>query len=320
MWSLHHANTKRAAGVAKLGSRSRSRSRSPKSKAAKGKPRSRSPLKLKHRQPKRRQGLGGGETVALIVIDVQRDFCELPVPATTTCPQHDVVCSEDCVAKDIGSLSVSGTTKSSDLFANVNTLQRMAAFSHRIASQDWHPGNHMSFARNKEGAKPYATLSFTNNRTHKPYNQCMWPAHCVQDTAGAEIVDQVDPMKDRTLPPFSLIVKKATNQEFDGYSAFGDGLTDRGVVKMDEDTGLLKYLHKNGITHLVVCGIATDYCVKETVLDALAYGFKVTLALDACRGVDASRTPDVVKTMSDADSVGTNFQALTTNQVVKLFA
>jgi nicotinamidase/pyrazinamidase len=319
MWSLQHANAKRAAGVAKLGFRSRSRSRSPKSKAAKGKPRSRSPLKLKHRQPKGRR-LGGGENVALLVIDVQRDFCELPVPATTTCPKHDVVCSEDCVAKDIGSLSVSGTTKSSDLFANVNTLQRMASFSHRIASQDWHPGNHMSFARNKEGAKPFATLSFTNNRTHLPYNQCMWPAHCVQDTAGAEIVDQVDPMKDRTLPPFSLIVKKATKQEFDGYSAFGDGLTDRGVVKMDEDTGLLKYLHKNGITHLVVCGIATDYCVKETVLDALAYGFKVTLALDACRGVDASRTPDVVKTMSDADSVGTNFQALTTNQVVKLFA
>jgi nicotinamidase/pyrazinamidase len=132
------------------------------------------------------------------------------------------------------------------------------------ATQDWHPTNHMSFASNHKGKKPFETIKLDDGRT-----QVLWPPHCVQNSKGAEIL--VNPAL------ITKVIRKGMNPKFDSYSGFMDD----GGSKTELD----KVLKAAGIKTLIVYGIATDYCVKATALDGLKDGYKVIVVQDLCRGV-----------------------------------
>ncbi|HSN30030.1 MAG TPA: bifunctional nicotinamidase/pyrazinamidase [Kofleriaceae bacterium] len=134
-----------------------------------------------------------------------------------------------------------------------------------VATQDWHPRAHRSFAANNAGAQ------VGELRELHGLPQVMWPAHCVQGTRGAELHDDLDGI--------TQVFQKGTNVEIDSYSGFFDN----GRKKA---TGLEGWLREVGASELTVLGLATDYCVKYTVLDALHLGFAVTLVGEGCRAVD----------------------------------
>ena len=136
-----------------------------------------------------------------------------------------------------------------------------------VATQDWHPANHGSFAANHLWRKPGQVIELDG------LQQVLWPIHCVQDTWGAEFVDDLD------TGAISKVFQKGTDPLIDSYSGFFDN----GHRK---STGMAEWLREQGITDVHVLGVATDYCVKFTVLDALAEGFVTTLIEDACRGVN----------------------------------
>lgn len=147
----------------------------------------------------------------------------------------------------------------------VNAL--MDDFAVRVLTQDWHPEDHLSFAANHAGAAPFSM-------TEMPYGpQVLWPRHCVQGTEGAAFHRAL-----RTNPA-DLILRKGFRPEIDSYSAFFEN--DRTTA-----TGLEGYLRTRGVTHLTLVGLATDFCVAYSALDAVAQGFKATVRLDACRGID----------------------------------
>lgn len=135
-----------------------------------------------------------------------------------------------------------------------------------IVSQDWHPANHLSFAVNSE-----TVVGECGELNGRP--QVWWPVHCVQHTQGADF------HPDLNQQAITHIIYKGENPAVDSYSAFYDN-------DHQCPTALLPWLAAQNITHLVILGIATDYCVKFTVLDALAEGFAVTVITDGCRGVD----------------------------------
>ena len=156
-----------------------------------------------------------------------------------------------------------------------NTLMR--DFAHVVLTQDWHPPGHASFA-STHAAEPFSTARL-------PYgDQTLWPDHCVQGTAGAALhaARDVD-------TPF-LILRKGMNGPVDSYSAFveADGKT---------TTGLAALLHARGVKRVFACGLATDFCVASTALDARAAGFEVVLIEDACRAID--REGSLAKAMLD---------------------
>lgn len=175
---------------------------------------------------------------ALIVIDVQNDFC----PG--------------------GAL---GVADGDAVIAPINRL--MPRFPVRVLTQDWHAPDHRSFASSHPGAEHYST-------TEMPYGpQVLWPDHCVQGTFGAEFHADLD--VDRA----DLILRKGFRPHVDSYSAFFEN--DR-----ETPTGLAGYLRERGVTGLWLAGIATDFCVHYTALDARRLGFAVTVIEDACRGID----------------------------------
>lgn len=145
------------------------------------------------------------------------------------------------------------------------THQLIPQFEIVVATQDWHPRDHKSFAANNAGA------SIGELRELNGMPQVMWPAHCVQGTRGAELHDDLDGI--------TQVFQKGTNPEIDSYSGFFDN----GHKKA---TGLEGWLREQGITDLTVLGLATDYCVKYTVLDARQLGFSVTLVAAGCRAVN----------------------------------
>lgn len=132
------------------------------------------------------------------------------------------------------------------------------------ATKDWHPANHMSFASNHNNKKPFETIELPDGRT-----QVLWPNHCVQETKGAQIL--LDPGH------ITEVIQKGTDSKFDSYSGFMDD----GGAKTLLDTAL----RAAGIKTLIVYGVATDYCVKATVLDGLKEGYNVYVVNDLCRGV-----------------------------------
>jgi len=136
-----------------------------------------------------------------------------------------------------------------------------------IATQDWHPANHGSFAANHPGHMPGDRIELAG------LPQILWPVHCVQNTAGAEFAGGLDQAK------WQQIFTKGTDPTIDSYSGFYDN----GHRKA---TGLGDYLRDRGVTDVYVAGLATDYCVKFTALDAAALGFRTHLIEDACRGVN----------------------------------
>lgn len=147
----------------------------------------------------------------------------------------------------------------------VNAL--LDQFAVRVLTQDWHPADHQSFAANHQGAEPYSM-------TQMPYGpQVLWPVHCVQGTGGAAF--HPDLHTDRA----DLILRKGFRPGIDSYSAFFEN--DRATP-----TGLEGYLRARGVSALVMAGLATDFCVAYSALDAAALGFDVTVHLPGCRGID----------------------------------
>ena len=175
---------------------------------------------------------------ALIVIDVQNDFC----PG--------------------GALAVAG---GDEIISRINGL--MDDFATVVLTQDWHPADHSSFAANHPGAQPFTLIQM-------PYGpQVLWPVHCVQGTEGAEF------HKALRTDPAQLVVRKGFRAGIDSYSAFfeNDHVT---------PTGLEGYLRSRGVTAVTLVGLATDYCVAYSALDAARLGFKATVLEGATRAID----------------------------------
>ncbi|MDX9669207.1 MULTISPECIES: bifunctional nicotinamidase/pyrazinamidase [unclassified Pseudomonas] len=140
-------------------------------------------------------------------------------------------------------------------------------FKQVVIAQDWHPTGHASFASSHPGRKPYEMIQL-------PYGeQTLWPEHCVQGTAGAEFHPALD------LPHAQLIIRKGCNPDIDSYSAFLEA--DRRTT-----TGLAGYLKERGIDTVYMVGLALDFCVMFSALDARAAGFNTFVLLDACRAID----------------------------------
>lgn len=152
--------------------------------------------------------------------------------------------------------------------AVVPVINRLAGlFPHVIATQDWHPAGHRSFASSHPGKKPFETVEL-------PYGlQVLWPDHCVQGTRGAEFHPALN------LPRCELILRKGYRRDIDSYSVFFEN--DRVT-----STGLEGYLRTRGIRRVFLAGLATDFCVLYSALDARRAGFEAVVIEDACRGID----------------------------------
>lgn len=146
------------------------------------------------------------------------------------------------------------------------------------ATQDWHPVDHVSFFSNHPGKKPFEVITLEGRE------QVLWPPHCVQGTKNAEIL--IDPGLLRA------VIRKGMDRRFDSYSGFRD---DGGA-----ETGLERVLKQDGIDQLLVFGLATDYCVKATALDAARAGFRVTLIESLCRGVAPETSAAAIAEMKKA--------------------
>lgn len=175
---------------------------------------------------------------ALIVVDVQNGF----TPG--------------------GNLAV---TDADQIIPVINQLARQ--FEMVVLTQDWHPDQHISFADNHENKAPFETIEL-------PYGtQVLWPKHCVQGTADAELHPELD------IPTAQLIIRKGFHPEIDSYSAFMEA--DRKTP-----TGLNGYLKEHQIDTVYIVGIATDFCVAWTALDAVQMGFITYVIEDACKAID----------------------------------
>jgi nicotinamidase/pyrazinamidase len=185
-------------------------------------------------------------THALLVIDVQNDFC----PG--------------------GALAVAG---GDEIVAGINTA--MARFDAVILTQDWHPAGHSSFASTHDAA-PMSMMEM-------PYGpQVLWPDHCIQGTQGAAFHNQLH--VDRA----DLIIRKGYNPAIDSYSAFFEN-------DKTTPTGLEGYLRTRGIDTLTLVGLATDFCVNFSAVDAAKLGFSVTVDLTLCRAIDFDGSLDAAK-------------------------
>lgn len=142
-----------------------------------------------------------------------------------------------------------------------------ASFELVVATQDWHPSEHASFASNHRGKRPGEEVDVDGIR------QVLWPAHCVQNTPGASFHSGLD------VTPIQLVVHKGVDPRVDSYSTFFDNARLR-------DTGLSAKLRDAGVTDIVLVGVATDYCVLYSALDARELGFGVTVISDGVRAVD----------------------------------
>jgi nicotinamidase/pyrazinamidase len=174
----------------------------------------------------------------LIIVDAQNDFCSGGALAV---PQGEAI---------------------------VPVANRIAQrFAHVLATQDWHPPGHLSFASSHEGRKPFEQID-------APYGaQTLWPDHCVQGTKGAEFNGDLD------LRRVELVIRKGFRLEIDSYSAFYEN--DRRTP-----TGLAGYLRERGFRRVFLAGLATDYCVHYSAIDARREGFDVVVIEDACRAID----------------------------------
>jgi nicotinamidase/pyrazinamidase len=177
-------------------------------------------------------------TDVLLVVDVQNDFC----PA--------------------GRLAVPG---GDEVVGLINGLA--PRFAHVVLTQDWHPHDHLSFASQHPGRKPYETIELAYGK------QILWPDHCVQGSTGAEL------HKALQIAPAELVLRKGYNREVDSYSAFYEN--DRAT-----HTGLAGYLRERGLARVFLAGLAFDYCVRYSAEDGRREGFDVVVIEDACRGID----------------------------------
>ena len=165
----------------------------------------------------------------------------------------------------------------------INRLARR--FAHIVITQDWHPPGHMSFASVYPGKHPFETIEVG----YGP--QTLWPDHCVQNTPGAAFHPALD------VPHAELVIRKGYHRGIDSYSAFREN--DRKTP-----TGLAGYLRERGFTRATLCGLATDYCVFFSAMDAREAGFEATIVLEASRGIDLDGSlARALSTMRDAGVV-----------------
>ncbi|MEN3388847.1 bifunctional nicotinamidase/pyrazinamidase [Brucella melitensis] len=183
---------------------------------------------------------------ALVVIDVQNDFC----PG--------------------GALAVE---RGDEIIPIVNRL--IGESENVVVTQDWHPANHSSFASNHSGSRPFDTV----NMSYGP--QVLWPDHCVQNSEGAEFHPDLQWWRAQ------LVVRKGFRIGIDSYSAFFEN-------DHRTPTGLGGYLRERNIGSLTMVGLATDFCVASSALDAVQQGFQVRVRLDACRGIDLNGSMNIM--------------------------
>jgi nicotinamidase/pyrazinamidase len=176
---------------------------------------------------------------ALIIVDVQNDFC----PG--------------------GKLAVPNGDK---IIPTINKLSKK--FEKVIATQDWHPEDHMSFAVNHPGKKEFEVFDYNGTK------QVLWPVHCVSGTYGAEF------HPDFNTENVGLILRKGSNPQIDSYSAFWEN--DKATL-----TGLEGYLKILGIKETYICGLALDYCVFYSAMDAKELGFETFVVIDGTKGIDS---------------------------------
>ena len=183
---------------------------------------------------------------ALIVVDVQNDFC----PG--------------------GALAVEA---GDEVVPVINRL--IQRFDHVILTQDWHPAGHSSFASSHPGRRPFETVEM-------PYGpQTLWPDHCVQGTPGAAFHAQLEWTR------AELVIRKGFRRAIDSYSAFFEN-------DHRTPTGLTGYLRERGIAKVTLAGLATDFCVGFSALDARRQGFEATVVLEGCRGIDIDGSLDAM--------------------------
>jgi nicotinamidase/pyrazinamidase len=175
---------------------------------------------------------------ALLVVDIQNDF----LPG--------------------GALGVPDGDK---VIPIINRL--IECFDLILATQDWHPANHGSFAANHPNRRPGEVIDLHG------LTQVLWPVHCVQGSPGADFSAQLRTER------FNKVFRKGIDPEIDSYSTFFDNRRKRS-------TGLVEYLRDQEVSGLFICGLATDYCVKFSALDSINSGFRTSVIEDACRGVD----------------------------------
>src|SRR5580658_4855837 len=194
----------------------------------------------------------------------------MPMASQISIDSQDVLLAIDLQADFMpgGALAVD---RGDEIASLVNRLA--SRFEHIVITQDWHPPTHASFAASHEGAKPFDT-----KRLHYG-DQTLWPEHCVQDTPGAAL--HPDLAVDRAF----LILRKGMQSAVDSYSAFveADGKT---------TTGLAALLKARGVKRIFACGLATDFCVAFSALDARNEGFATFVIEDACRAIDANDSLD----------------------------
>jgi nicotinamidase/pyrazinamidase len=173
------------------------------------------------------------------------------------------------IAVDVQNCFVEGGTlpvaKGSEVVPVINRIS--SAFENIVVTQDWHTKGHASFASAYDGKKPFETTKLSYG------TQVLWPDHCVQGTKDAEL------HKDLSLPSAQLIIRKGYHPKVDSYSAFME-------ADAKTATGLSGYLKQRGIKTVFVTGLATDFCVAWTAMDARAAGFEVYVVEDACRAID----------------------------------
>lgn len=183
---------------------------------------------------------------ALIIVDVQNDFC------------------------NGGALAVSGAD---DIVSGINEAAK--DFEIVVTTQDWHPSNHGSFAENNPGMKPFETGKLQGR------DQIMWPVHCVATSPGAEFHP--------ALEVNAVNFRKGSDPSADSYSGFKD---DDG-----KSTGLGEFLREQNVCEVFVCGLALDFCVKFTAIDAKNNGFNTSVLLNLTASVYPQNTPEVIKTL-----------------------
>jgi nicotinamidase/pyrazinamidase len=166
----------------------------------------------------------------------------------------------------------------------IPVINRLAKqFANVILTQDWHTAGHTSFASSHPGKKPFETIELAYGK------QVLWPDHCVQGTDGAAL------SKDLSIPQAELVIRKGYHKDVDSYSAFteADGKT---------TTGLAAYLKARNLQRLFIAGLATDFCVAWTAMDARKAGFEAYVVEDACRGIDTQGS--LAKAWADMEKAG----------------
>lgn len=203
---------------------------------------------------------------ALLVIDVQPDFM----------PGGNLAVAEgDQVVAPIAAL--------------------LPRFQTIVATQDWHPPGHASFASSYPGKQPYDTIQLHGAP------QTLWPDHCVQGTAGAAL------HRDLPLAPVTLILRKGNHAAVDSYSAFRENFGPDGTRG---PTGLAGWLRERGITRVFVCGLARDFCVAWTAQDAVAAGFQAVLLDDLTRSVFPDKAAETIAALEQAGVAVTTSRSL----------